>query len=275
MRHQLQIEVIRDAYKGREINRVAPSSTVSHLSLVPADKPDIPTVDITIKKIVAINIPHEEYSLDQRQYIRLSFGTWSVRTPVMEPKRYGMRWENIDINVAFPTKNIFFDELVVEAFDESPLLSNLLISAGKKTLSDNLAGNIYRDLDLKVELKDDKGRPSGEVTLTIRAGYSKPQQGRIQDPELLLHNEVLSMHSKTYTAPDGTVRRANILEDDLSGVFPSLKDEKSQFSKLVADLRGDGDNHVKMMIGDVEQGSLLRLGHRVNGQTVKVSYYVF
>ena len=272
LRYQLQHEVMRDAYKGREVNRIAPSSTVSHLSLVPADKPDVPTIDITIKNIVTTDIPFDEYSLDQRQYIRLSFGTWSVRTVEMEPRRHGMKWENVDISVTFPAKNVFFDNLVIEAFDESPLVSNILISRGTKSLADNLSGNIYRDLDLEVNLSDDKGRPAGKVSLTVRAEYSKTSQGRTQDPQQLLHQEVLSMHSKTYIASEDNLHSAKVLEDELSGVFPSLTDEQSQFSKLVSDLRGDGDNHVKILIGDIEQGSLLRLGHRVNGQTVKVAF---
>ena len=58
--------------------------------------------------------------------------------------------------------------------------------------------------------------------------------------------------------------------DDLSGVFPSLLDHQTTFSHLVADIRGDGDNFVKMLVGDVDQKKILKLGHRVNEDYVKV-----
>ena len=45
---------------------------------------------------------------------------------------------------------------------------------------------------------------------------------------------------------------------------PSLIDQQSSFSKIVADLRGDGDNFIKLMVGDVRLPDLLHHGHRPN-----------
>lgn len=59
--------------------------------------------------------------------------------------------------------------------------------------------------------------------------------------------------------------------DELSGVYPSLLSHQSNFAKLVADLRGDGDNHVNMLLGIVDQDRVLKLGHRVNSRYVKVN----
>ena len=59
-------------------------------------------------------------------------------------------------------------------------------------------------------------------------------------------------------------------DDNLSGIFPSLVDDQSDFTRLVSDLRGDGDNFVKMLVGDVKEKEILRLGHRSSENYVKV-----
>jgi len=59
--------------------------------------------------------------------------------------------------------------------------------------------------------------------------------------------------------------------DNLSQAIyvPSLVDQQTSFSKIVADLRGDGDNFIKLMVGDVKLPDLLHHGHRPNEFAIK------
>ena len=274
LRFQIQQEALRDAYKGRELNRTVPSSGSSHMSLMPAGTThEVAAVNISIKTITATGMPRDQYSLDQIQYVRVSLGTWSVRTSGTSPKRHGMAWKDLDIIVNLPVKSIHYDSLVVEGFDESPLLSDVLIASGSCSLADTLSRNISRDKEFRVPLKNSDGHAAGEIVLTIRADYSKPHMARIQDPEYLLNKEQNSPSYNPYMPPDS--KKFKDVDDNLSGVFPSLMDEQSGFSKLVSDLRGDGDNHVRMLIGDIDQKSILRLGHRPNESYVKVTHERF
>ena len=72
----------------------------------------------------------------------------------------------------------------------------------------------------------------------------------------------------------GDVSLASSSQDALSGIFNSLADQQSNFGNLVSDLRGDGHNFMKALTGDLDLPTVLRLGHRINEDTVKVSYFI-
>ena len=59
-------------------------------------------------------------------------------------------------------------------------------------------------------------------------------------------------------------------EDALSGLYPqSIEKQQESFEQLVADLRGDGCNYMKRLVGDVMVTDVLNAGHRVNEFSVK------
>lgn len=61
---------------------------------------------------------------------------------------------------------------------------------------------------------------------------------------------------------------AGSVSDALSGVYPkSLNEEMSTFEGLVADLRGDGVNFIKMATGDITFNEVKRTGHRIGQHT--------
>lgn len=70
----------------------------------------------------------------------------------------------------------------------------------------------------------------------------------------------------------GTAQSASTkVEDDaLSGLYPqSLDKQHESFEQIVADLRGDGCNFMKRLVGDVITADVLKAGHRVNEMAVK------
>lgn len=267
LRFQIQQEAVRDAYKARENMRNAPSSG-SYMSLAPNDAHELSTVDFTVKRVIAQGVPRDQYSTDQMQFIRLTFGTWSVRMSSSTPKRNGMRWENLDLRVNILTNSVYYDQLLVESFDESALQADILISSGYVPISNTLGSNIGRDIEICVKLKDKDGNEGGEVLLIVHTDHSKPLPQRAFDPKDLLHEEMNISQSKIKFVNGSSHHKGR--EDDLSGVYPSLVDEQSNFTKLVSDLRGDGDNYVKLLLGDVDQKEILRLGHRPSKDYVKV-----
>jgi hypothetical protein len=82
----------------------------------------------------------------------------------------------------------------------------------------------------------------------------------IDDDEL---KEVIKNPSKTNSS------KLKEETDLLSGIFPSLVDQQANFSTLVSDLRGDSDNFIKMMLGDITLQEVLKLGHRPSATNVR------
>ena len=266
LRFQIQQEAIRDAYKGREASRYLNSNS-SHFSMVPEYSPEIAVVEFKVVQIHGSNIPRDEYSLDQLQYVRITFGNWSVRVNSERPKRQGLVWDNLNYRVTMPTKAIFYDKLLVQVFDESSLRQDVLICSGSCSLSNTIGFNMGRNIELTINLTSEKDMPSGEIKLTVHADQMKPQPLRDYDPKQLLGENLTSSQSVTKVYNVSTHVDP---QDELSGIFPSLVEEQSNFTKLVSDLRGDGDNFVKMLTADIDQKSILRLGHRANKNYVKV-----
>lgn len=68
-----------------------------------------------------------------------------------------------------------------------------------------------------------------------------------------------SLHSKQSMMSKGS----QATKDSLHGHYPTLIEEKESFESLVAALRGDGINLVKMATGDITFGDVKRTGHRI------------
>lgn len=128
---------------------------------------------------------------------------------------------------------------------------------------DGDAGEIDPQYD---HLNAEAGGRREDPRLTARSGgYIVPGEGGVGAADASVGEGSLQHSVKT-----GVTGRTGVesVSDALSGVYPkSLNEEMSNFEGLVADLRGDGVNFVKMVTGDITFNEVKRTGHRIGQHT--------
>ena len=118
-------------------------------------------------------------------------------------------------------------------------------------------------LETSIELKS---------SASLKAAQSLSQQLLPKHPSIF-QNSGCNANSLLHNDDNDDDGREKVNKiDALSGVYPSLLEQQSSFSKLISDLRGDGASHVKMLIGDVDFKRVLNYGHRPTGSSLKVRF---
>lgn len=204
-------------------------------------------------------------------YIRFTVGSWTVRTsakPVLHKK---LDWKNMDVCLTLPKLRLHQDVVRVEMFDENALRPDILVGSATAPLTPLMLRQTGEHVTLSFDIADRFDVHSGQLDITFMVdkrdeiAAESVHSSIDENNKVALGAEIASLHSSVQTVKIGMAAR-----DDLSTRFPSLFETQTAFSSLVDDLRGDGADHVRRLIGDIQVDEVLRLGHRVVLSTMKV-----
>jgi hypothetical protein len=270
---QLQNEAILGTYNARDANKGPEKRKL--LSLLPPGPIQEEYVsELSVKRIKALGIPKDDWAEAPKQYVRISFATWTDRVESQLANTMAMRWENIDhMNILLHITRLQLDTMTVEVFDESNVKFDALVGTGTIMLHEALGAAMGRAVELEVKLKDHQGKGVGTtfVEIVVGAMTSREKQqyegkaGSNLDPNNLVREEVNTVTSKTF---EKSVE-LKLNEDSLSGIFPSLVQQRQTFANLVADIRGDVQGHAKMMTAAVTANDVMGKGYRPSPDSAK------
>jgi hypothetical protein len=277
LRYQLQQEAMKEAYLRQDQHHhelffssqnkqfcLAPNPTNTQNNNILAD---LRVLDITGRGIV-----FEGAIGKHMTYIRLTIGSWSIRTPTQHLQDQHLHWENMNLILTLPKLRLEDDEVRVELFDEYELRSDLLVGSATHSLSQLIGSHMGHPTKITFTMLDHYGVYSGDIIITFLADHRADMTAEsihssviIDDNQSNLNHIMGTSHSTTQFT---SIELAG--EEDLSLKYPSLLETQTQFSTLVDDLRGDGHDHVKRLIGDIQVEDVLKLGHRVVLNSMKV-----
>jgi len=197
-------------------------------------------------------------------YIRFTVGCWTAKTvakPLLSKK---LNWEDVNISLTLPKQRLHSDEVRVELFDENELRQDICVGMATSPLSVLMQKNAGDPVALDFDIKDRFNVHSGNLSITFIVDHRDDLTAESCGDSVREHNRVKL--SEETGKSNSTVRTVNIgvsVGDPLSDKHPSLVESQTSFATLVDDLRGDGADHVKRLIGDIHVEEVLKLGHRV------------
>jgi hypothetical protein len=209
-------------------------------------------------------------------YIRFTVGSWTTRTTAKPVVRRKLDWKNMDVCLTLPKLRLHQDVVRVEMFDENELRPDILVGSATAPLTPLMFRQTGEHVTLSFDIVDRFDVHSGTLLITFMVDKrdeitaDSVHSSIDENNRVALGAETASLHSSVQTVKIGMAAR-----DDLSTRFPSLFESQTAFSSLVDDLRGDGADHVRRLIGDIQVDEVLRLGHRVVLSTMKVVFTLF
>ena len=134
-----------------------------------------------IKRIKCIDLKNVEMMGKNDPYVTLDFGTESFKTEVKEDSGAVVLFEYLDIKFNVQEDLIKFENIVIKVFDKNTVRSDTLIGSSLLSIK-NILDKFDVELDLSVDIFDEKGKKSGHVIL-----YFELRQ--ITNPDLSNGNE--------------------------------------------------------------------------------------
>ena len=264
LRFQIQQEAVSKALgirnAARVDNRKSQLRKQPHMKFMEAQK----LIDVHVSEITALNLFEQKCDPLEARYVRLTFGTWSHRTQDLVSDANPMVWDGLDISVLLPMARIKVGQLQVEAFQKSDIRADTLLGSAWVLIGTLLGDNVGKDVELSVPLMDHRKQPAGTINLKIRADLEGKKAPRFKDP-----NNLNKTHQPlTIRVPDS--RRMSTMNLRVLEPPAPLEEQELSFSNLVADLRGDGIDSLRMMIGDIHLEDITRLGYSTAPTSVKV-----
>lgn len=242
-------------------------------------------VKLCVNRIVLSRISTRMWHERQRQYFQISLGKWTINTSSLVVTGQNLIWEEeaLKISALVTLNEIHLEDLKVEVFEENFFMKSKWVAIGSANLSILLGANTNHEVDIPISLANKDGVELGTAVITLLADDRPLEQSKIdescydlQDPHDLRNREILEgkFRYSEYKIPlmksQGMFLDSNGVENDaLSGTFPSLADQMSNFTTLIEDLRGDGDEVIRQMIGDVGCSEILARGHRISPAVVR------
>lgn len=220
-------------------------------------------------------------------YIRVTVGAWTARTISKKVVDRNLSWDNFDMTVILPKERLQMDYIRFDMYDENTLRADEIIGTDIHKLSVLLQHKASEPVDLIFKLRDRFEAEIAAVSACFIADY--PDE---VDPDVINANATAANKAilqEVHIESKSTVQRAQHISlnlqdkvvgggrgrgkggpDHLATKYPSLLDTQTNFTKVVDDLRGDGSNHVKLLVGDVQLEEVLKLGHRMTFHSMKV-----
>ena len=265
-RFQLQGEAIVNAYDARDATKQPARRKL--LSLLPRGDVNKDLVSqLSVIRIMGRGIPKDDWAEAPKQYVRVSFSTWTDRSHTVPANSVLMDWSDLGMDILLHIQKLQLDKMTVEIFDESSVKFDALVCTGTTMMHDALGHNMGREVELTCSMKNSQGRPAGSVTVVVLVGSMHESSAADQgiDPKHLVREEVNTVSDNTFTK----TLELKLNEDSLSGIFPSLAAQRMSFSHLVSDLRGDTQGRAKMLTLGYSAGEVLSRGYRPSPETAK------
>lgn len=273
LRFQLQQEAAKEGYNRQEQHLDLLNQKQYFLAPNPTDTQNNNLLaDLRILDIIGENISFEGAIGKHEAYVRLTVGSWTARTPKQQLSHHKLEWFNVGVVLTLPKLRLEDDDILVELFDEYELRPDILIGYGTGKLRELIGKNMGNPTIMEFEMLDNYSVYSGKIKINFLADLR---------PDITaesIHSSIVDITHANMNHIIGTshsTAQMTHLEiaghEDLSQKYPSLLETQAEFSTLVDDLRGDGHDHVKRLIGDIQVEDVLKLGHRIVLSTMKVS----
>jgi len=277
MRYQLQQESLREASDGRlrnslqDPNAANNSKTSSQLlSLVSTNKKNFDRqtntyfkpLKVTLKKVVVEEIISNTWADFRSQHVQISIGSWVGRTVSKFVTGSPLEWCQENIALLMSMDRLRVDDAKIEVFNENELISDTLLGSATVNLSSIIGINLNSENTFSLNLTNRQNVFVAKVEVTLEARYPEDDTSR-NDSITLLQEEIL-------LPTNGDIKTIDLKSVDDIHTYPKSAGKLAEFSSIVSDFRGDGDDLMRMLIGDITLPALLEKGHRVNFLTVKV-----
>lgn len=279
LRFQLQQEATKEAYNRQEKHVSILQQKQFFLAPNPTDtQSNMILANLRILDIYGEDINFEGAIGRHYAYIRFTVGAWTTRTEKQHLRNRQLEWSNLNITLTLPKLRLEDDMIRIELFDEYELRPDILIGSGINKLS-NLTGlNMGKETMMEFEMFDNFNVYSGTIKIIFIADVCPDITAESLHSSIVDHNHTSLSHIIGESHSNTQITNIELAgNDNLSLRYPSLIDTQTEFSSLVDDLRGDGHNHVKRLVGDIQVEDVLKLGHRVvlNSMKVIILYYLF
>jgi hypothetical protein len=220
-----------------------------------------------------------------RVYVRVTVGAWTARTASLDVVNKNLSWDQFDMTVILPRERVQIDNIRFDLYDENYLRADEIIGSDVHKLAVLMNHKTGEPVEMAFKLRNRFSEVIAEVSACFIADY--PDE---TDPELIskassAKNKAILQEVNVETK--STVMRSKHISlnlqdkvvgggggkgqpDYLARKYPTLVETQTSFTKVVDDLRGDGSNHVKLLVGDVQLEEVLKLGHRMTFHSMKV-----
>ena len=222
-------------------------------------------------------------------YVRVTVGAWTARTVSKRIVDRNLSWNNFDMTIILPKERLQIDNIRFDMYDENTLRADEIIGTDTHKLSVLLQHRASEPVDLVFRLKDRFTAEVANVTACFVADFPDEVDPRVISANSTAANKAIlqEVHSESKSTVQNAQHISLNLQDKVVGggkgggggtgadylarTYPSLVETQTNFSKVVDDLRGDGSNHVKLLVGDVQLEEVLKLGHRMTFHSMKVT----
>lgn len=273
LRFQLQQEAAKEGYNRQEEHVDLLHQKQYFLAPNPTDTQNNNILaDLQVLDIIGEDIIFEGAIGKHEAYIRLTVGSWTARTPKQQLSHQKLEWYNVGVILTLPKLRLEDDEIRVELFDEYELRPDILIGYSTGKLKQLIGKNMGTPTIMEFEMLDNYSVYSGKIKINFLADLRPDITGES------IHSSLIDITHETMNHIIGTSHSTTQMthldlltgHEDLSQKYPSLLETQAEFSTLVDDLRGDGHDHITRLIGDIQVEDILKLGHRVVFNTMKV-----
>ena len=278
LRFQIQQEAIKEGHDKKDIlTKSFLQSKQSHMYMAPNPTDTESNTALADMKVLSVEGKDIVFEGGGKHtaYIRFTVGSWTVRTSSKQVVHKRLSWKDMDVCLTLPKLRLRQDVVRVELFDENGLRPDILVGSATSALTPLMLRNTGEPVTLSFDIIDRFDVHSGKLDVTLvvdkrdEISAESVHSSIDENNKVALGAETASLRSSLQTVKVGVAAR-----DDLSTRFPSLFETQTAFSSLVDDLRGDGADHVRRLIGDIQVDEVLRLGHRVVLSTMKVRSYM-
>lgn len=274
LRFQLQQEAIKEGYNRQEEHLHLLNQKQYFLAPNPTDtQTNNILADLRVLEIIGEGISFEGAIGKHEAYIRLSVGSWTVRTPKQHLRHQTLEWLNVGVVLTLPKLRLEDDEIRVELFDEYELRPDLLVGYSTGKLSQLIGRNMGTPTVMEFEMLDNYSVYSGKIKIAFLADLRPDIAAESIHSSVVMEAHNQSSLNHIIGTSHSTTHMTHLElagNEDLSLKYPSLLETQAEFSSLVDDLRGDGHDHVKRLVGDIQVEDVLKLGHRIVLNSMKV-----
>lgn len=262
------------------------NSTITNINVIKTSRLHphaLPMLKLTLRKARYVPVENFTSITENEFYLQLNIGTCICRTHTIHPTPQGMRWDRLNASDRVPINDIQTDECILELLDAHPSSPDKThIGRGHLSIDKSLGYNMSREVEFRTTLYTREKNLLGEVFFTIHVDVDEFASQHVADPKNLnffeinrkiSHTKRIEMgidHSVTYHQHDNTLHTTSVESVEVNYPGSVVSENYCNLSSLVADLRGDGVDFIKLLTGDVNLQDLQKVGAEASAKFAQV-----
>ena len=281
LQYQLQQEALETALK-RLDHAPSLSFTTQRVEFVQRGSAHLPKASATVDFCISdMDLKLEPFTVMDRvttYCVRATFGDRSLRTEDAEVNEDVVRWSGVDMTLVVPYVRASFDRVSLELYRKNEVMADSKVGVCHLMFKEGLGEFAGKVRDVRTNVTDSRGRRVGILTVRFKADSRQVSPPPAVDPEDLIRAGKPSYGVVGEGRSSGG--RGLPLETVVTAAPPPrpppLQAQQEVFANLVSDLRGDGVDNVKILIGAVEYEHIRKLGYEpAHWRTTKVMIHLF